>query len=238
MDNASVHKSTLAEVSNKLKHTILMLFPKNTTSYTQPLDAGISQVVKLGYRSSLNNHVMGKPDDDMICHPYADISGPLVICWLTRSWARTISRYFSKCGFRFNRPAPQEEQSFIMNANEAALQVKESRDDLLFPPASNPEELNSWMKLRNTLCHLQINSLLPKVVSELNLLPVVTEDAEQTPEIPMPSSAKASEAIKTLLMYGLARGDLDVTQGPVDLEAYLDSIATRKRTERLHSVKN
>ena len=36
-------------------------------------------------------------------------------------------------------------------------------------------------------------------------------------------------------MYGLAIGDLDVTQGAVDPEAYLDVIETRKRTERLQS---
>ena len=65
IDNASVHKSALAEVSNKLKHTMVILFPKNTTSHTQPLDAGIIQAVKLGYRSSLNNHVMRKLDDDI-----------------------------------------------------------------------------------------------------------------------------------------------------------------------------
>ena len=173
----------------------------------------------------------------MTCNPYADISVPLVICWLTRSWARlnsrTISRCFSKCGFRFNGPAPQEEQSFIMDANEAALQVEENRDDLLFPPASNPEELMD--EAEEYVMSLANKFTASEVVSELNVPPVVTEDAEQTPDIPMPSSAKASEAIKTLLMYGLARSDLDVTQGAVDLEAYLDVIETHKRTERLQS---
>ena len=42
-----------------LKAVKLVYFPKNTTSYTQPCDAGIIQALKLKYREQLHNHILG-----------------------------------------------------------------------------------------------------------------------------------------------------------------------------------
>ena len=58
MDNAGVHNSAVENVP--LKHNKVVFFPKNTTSCTQPLDAGIIQTFKLLYRKSLHNHVLYK----------------------------------------------------------------------------------------------------------------------------------------------------------------------------------
>ncbi|KAI6651287.1 Tigger transposable element-derived protein 6-like [Oopsacas minuta] len=50
MDNASVHNSAADNVL--LKHTKVVFFPKSTTSYTQPLDAGVIQTFKLLYKKA------------------------------------------------------------------------------------------------------------------------------------------------------------------------------------------
>ena len=50
MDNAGVHNSAVDNVP--LKHTKVVFFPKNTTSCTQPLDAGVIQTFKLLYRKA------------------------------------------------------------------------------------------------------------------------------------------------------------------------------------------
>ena len=38
-------------------------------------------------------------------------------------------------------------------------------------------------------------------------------------------------AIQTLLLYGMGRGDSDVTHGFIDLQAYLNLVNTRRRGE-------
>ena len=138
MDNASVYVSSLHEMANDLSHTTVVLFPKNTTSHTQPLDAGIIQAVKLGYRSNLHSHIVSKLDADMTCDPYKDITVALVIVWLTRSWmklnARTISRCFLKCGFRMNEPPSNVADVVVVEGPEADLQKQESSDNNIFPP--------------------------------------------------------------------------------------------------------
>ena len=69
MDSASVHKTAAENVAPGLRHTTVVLLPKNTTSHTQPLDAGIIQTVKLVYRQHLSRHVMYRLKNDFECDP-------------------------------------------------------------------------------------------------------------------------------------------------------------------------
>ena len=43
MDNASVHSAATTQLRDRLAYTEVRFFPKNSTSKTQPLDAGIIQ---------------------------------------------------------------------------------------------------------------------------------------------------------------------------------------------------
>ena len=67
MDSASVHKTAAENVAPGLRHTTVVLLPKNTTSDTQPLGAGIIQTVKLVYRQRLSRHVMYRLKNDFEC---------------------------------------------------------------------------------------------------------------------------------------------------------------------------
>ena len=94
MDNASVHTCVVADCAKQLRHTKVVFFPPNMTSRCQPLDAGIIQTLKLGYRQNLHTHVMRHINADIASDPIADVSIALTICWISRSWnklnARTI----------------------------------------------------------------------------------------------------------------------------------------------------
>jgi len=50
LDNASVH-GIASDL--ELKHLKIIFLPPNTTSMTQPMDAGIIQTIKLRYRKAL-----------------------------------------------------------------------------------------------------------------------------------------------------------------------------------------
>ena len=127
MDNASVHRAS-DELS--LKGVQLVYFSCNTTSCTQPLDVGIIQSLKLLYRKQVHEHLLthmvnidnnNKPKGD----PYKMITIDLAIVWASRARnqvnARTISKCFSKCGFRAATVVP--ELPMIINLEEIQIQI-------------------------------------------------------------------------------------------------------------------
>ena len=95
MDNAGVHN--MRDIP--LKAVKLVYFPKNTTSCTQPCDAGIIQALKLKYKEQLHNHILGSlsseqtADDD----PLKAINIALVMVWIFRAWKKVEKRTISKC---------------------------------------------------------------------------------------------------------------------------------------------
>ena len=138
---------------------------------------------------------MRKLDAYMACNPYADISVPLVICWLTRSWARLNSRTIS-AAFQ-NADSGSMDQHHMKNNllswTRTKLLCRLRKTEMIYCFPLLLIGRNSWMKLKNTFLSLANKFTASELVSELNAPAVVTEDAEQTPAIPMPSSAKASE---------------------------------------------
>ena len=110
------------------------------TSRCQPLDTGIIQTLKLGYRQNLHTHVMRHINADIASDPIADVSIALAICCISRSWnklnARTISRCFAKCGFTHSicsqMPGTVGETPTGEN-DEQELQQQEALDKGIFP---------------------------------------------------------------------------------------------------------
>ena len=49
MENVSMHTAALKAI--ELLHTKAIMLPKNSTSHSQPLDAGIIQNIKMHYRA-------------------------------------------------------------------------------------------------------------------------------------------------------------------------------------------
>ena len=123
---------------------------QNTTSCTQPLDAGLIQTFKLLYRKSLHNHVLytlkQKFQNENSEDPYKTISIALVICWATRAWnqvqPRTISRCFSKCGFMQNEGPVANIGMPEVTLEELELQAMEAADaGIVFAPTKTITQL-------------------------------------------------------------------------------------------------
>ena len=144
MDNASVHKAS-DELS--LKAVQIVYFPRNTTSCTQPLDAGIIESLKLLCRKQVHEHLLthmanidsnNKPNGD----PYKIITIALAIVWASRAWnqvnARKISKCFAKCGFGVAPVVP--ELPMIINPEEIQIQTEENDECGIFLPVISPEE--------------------------------------------------------------------------------------------------
>ncbi len=111
LDNAPCHP----KLQHKLKNIKLAFFPPNTTSLSQPMDAGIIQTVKLKYRRRQLKYVLNK----MSLFPSALCSQMLksisildTIYWVNAAWEdveeATIRKCFAKCGFSTPAETPAE----------------------------------------------------------------------------------------------------------------------------------
>ena len=187
MDNAGVHNSAVANVP--LKHTKVVFFPQNTTSCTQPLDAGVIQTFKLLYRKSLHNHVLHKLkqkfQNEISEDPYKTITIALVICWTTRAWSqvqsRTISRCFSKCWFLRNESPVANIDMSEATLEELELQAIEAADaEIVFAPAKTITQLVK-----------EATVAVGKVKEEDRQKNDFEDEADEEPT-PIPSSAAAA----------------------------------------------
>lgn len=112
LDNATCHPDLHFE------NVKLAFLPPNTTTHTQPLDAGIIQSCKLQYRKLLLNHLVDFIDN---CIEKPEVPAPKItqldaVTWIRGAWdavkASTISKCFRKVGFNV------ESEVFIGNTQE------------------------------------------------------------------------------------------------------------------------
>ena len=230
MDNASVHKAS-DELS--LKAVQLVYFPRNTTSCTQPLDAGVIQSLKLLYRKQVHEHLLthmvnidsnNKPNGD----PYKIITIALAIVWASRAWnqlnARTISKCFAKCGFGVAPVVP--ELPMIINPEEIQIQTEENDECGIFPPVISPEEL--FEEALNNVTQGQN-------AHDLDCGIECDSEGDLSEVFPIPTSKAALEAIQVLQMYALGCGDEEVLGGNFKLQNYLLVVAARHTQEQRES---
>ena len=100
LDNAPSHPTV------QMSHVKLQFFPPNTTSVSQPMDAGIIQAVKLKYRRRQLSHMIIKMEvfSSMTgTELLKQISVLDAIHWVAEAWneltPETISKCYAKCGF-------------------------------------------------------------------------------------------------------------------------------------------
>ena len=226
MDNASVHKTAAESVASGLRHTKVILLPKNTTSHTQPLDAGIIQAVKLVYRKHLHSHVMHRLKSDMGCNPMQDINIALVLTWVMKAWKslrpRTISRCFAKCGFIIPKDgaAPIADLDPILTNEDVALHNEE--DSVKFPP---PLPAGKVMEMAKKALALR---RLDKSKEEQM---VAVEPEEEVDEKLPPTSSCIVKALQDLQVYATLRGDTEFLDGQWDIAAYMDIVKGRSIQE-------
>ena len=99
MDNCSSHACKDVEMSN----VVVKFLPANTTSWLQPLDAGIIKNFKTHFHKLLLQHIVAHIDS---CASATELTKqlnvPHVVNWIARSWdsvsATTISSCFARCG--------------------------------------------------------------------------------------------------------------------------------------------
>ena len=240
MDNASVHRIDDAQIK-RLKATQIAFFPANTTSQLQTMDAGIIQAFKLYYRQSLHSHIMHKVKDDITCNPLKDVTIALAIVWVFRAWykvnPRTISKCFAKCGFKgtddtgtaavtADLPLPELAAG---DTEELALSAAEMEDNNIFPPIAKAEDL--FIEASDA-----IDAEAQRIAGQ-GLMVKAGLDAEEhksddEAEISIPTSKAVMEAVKTIQLYAMARGDEQVLSSPVDLNHYQEIVAGRRLAEQ------
>ena len=93
----------------------LVYLPPNTTSWLQPMDAGIIQAVKMTYRKKLAKHLLFKVDQ---CNSASDLAMQVnvldAILRLKANWdsvsTSTITKCFVNCGFSGGDISGSEEE--------------------------------------------------------------------------------------------------------------------------------
>ena len=107
----------------------------------------------------------------------------------------------------------------VLDDAEIILQAQEANSNLIFSPAAEPAKL---MDDAEAYVQALADKLAPVEIAE-----------NATDLLTIPDLTQA--AISTLILYGLGRGDLYVTQGQVDLYACLDTVEERKRNEMVQT---
>ena len=95
LDSAPCHPPSLTDMFSNIKVAFL---PKNTTSHTQPLDAGIIKVWKIYYKRKLLRHIVGQVDG---AHSASEIVKSvnllMALRWMVNAWNEVKSEVISKC---------------------------------------------------------------------------------------------------------------------------------------------
>ena len=95
LDNTPCHPPSLTDMFSNIKVAFL---PKNTTSRTQPQDAGIIKVWKIYYKRKLLRHIVSQVDEE---HSASEIVKSvnllMAVRWMVNAWNEVKSEVISKC---------------------------------------------------------------------------------------------------------------------------------------------
>jgi transposase-like protein len=132
MDNAPVH------ASNEYSHIKIVKLPPNTTSKTQPLDAGIIKNLKYHYRKHFLRFLVNNVDDDVTADGAAKtINFSLGVTWLKFAWECVTTETIIACWKKVGFMADQE----IEILGEVPLIDEEFREYASLLQIDNPEEI-------------------------------------------------------------------------------------------------
>ncbi|KAK3714119.1 hypothetical protein QZH41_001367 [Actinostola sp. cb2023] len=116
LDNAPCHPPSL---KGKFSNIQIEFLPKNTTSRTQPLDAGIIKTWKTYYRRKLLRYVVGQMDGEKTASEIVkSVNLLMAVRWVVSAWkevpAAVISKCFKKVGMYpdENLSAEEDDDSF------------------------------------------------------------------------------------------------------------------------------
>ena len=95
LDNAPRHPPSLTDMFSNIKVAFL---PKNTTSRTQPLDAGIIKVWKVYYKRRLLRHIVSQVDGERSASQIVkSVNLLMAVRWMVNAWDEVKGDVISKC---------------------------------------------------------------------------------------------------------------------------------------------
>ncbi|KAK3705566.1 hypothetical protein QZH41_000245 [Actinostola sp. cb2023] len=95
LDNAPCHSPSL---KGKFSNIQIEFLPKNTTSRTQPLDAGIIKTWKTYYRRKLLRYVAGQMDGEKtVSEIVKSVNLLMAVRWVVSAWKEVPAAVISKC---------------------------------------------------------------------------------------------------------------------------------------------
>ena len=184
---------------------------------------------------------MHKVKADITCNPLKHVTIALAIVWVFRACCivnpRTISKCFAKCGFKgtddtgtatVTADLPLPELAFG-DPEELALSAAEMEDDNIFPPIAKTEDLFIEASAA-------IDAEAQRIAGQ-GLMVKAGLDAEEhesgdEAQIPIPTSKAVMEAVNTIQLHAMARGNEQVLSSPVDLNHYQEIVAGRRLAEQ------
>ena len=153
LDN-SCHPSSLKGMFSNVQIEFLL---KNTTSRTQPLDAGIIKTWKMYYKRKLLRHVASEIDGKKTASEIVkSVNLLMAIRWMVSAWDEVPSEVISKC-FKHVGMYPDEEMEMDDDpfAGEDLLEI----EDLLSRISPDQDYLLSMSRLKHT--NLQLTQHCP-----------------------------------------------------------------------------
>lgn len=126
MDNAPCHPPSMKDAFSNIKIEFL---PANTTSRTQPLDAGIIKSWKMHYKRKILRHVVSAVDGQKSASEIIKgVNLLMAIEWMVTAWEEVKPEVITRC-FKHVGMYPEEEEAMEVDddpfAGEEELDMKE-----------------------------------------------------------------------------------------------------------------
>lgn len=205
LDNCGAHPSI------KLSNVRLAFLPPNTTSRLQPMDAGVIQAMKLGYRKLMMGHIATRIDEVSTASELArSITVLNAIQWVKASWdlvkTSTIHKCFIKCGFGADVPAADVPAAAAV-VNNAAVHVAAAdreiwEDDDLLPllrlvPGATAKDFVD-MDEATSVCYTDVPTEPTTLRLELS-----SDEEDEVEPTPPPSYKRAHLMMEELVSFAL-----------------------------------
>ena len=225
LDNAPSHPSV------KLDNVKLVFLPSNTTSFTQPMDQGIIQTLKLKYRKRQLQYVLAQLERTEKSGPQIlkEISILDAIYWVARAWeeveASTIQRCFARCGFSLE----------TSTQNQAPDSSEIDEDDIPLAVLRMSKELfgHEFTELAKTDSHIQTSDTTviewdkPGSAKEIlrcmheerdDAVSDVDEEGEVEQKTPVCSLMDAEDYVSKLKQFAATVGECGILSKVMELE--------------------
>lgn len=216
LDNAPCHPKI------ELSNIKFIFFPANTTSGTQPLDAGIIKNFKLKYRTKLINHMLIKTTQEGVEFMLKQINIGHAVKWIEESWKEINESVIKNCF---------EHVGFYQNAEN---QVVEFREEENYLQQSVQVLKIGEIIFKENLCTTETfdnDDWEEKIVNPLNE-DIEPEDIEEISTENVPDLKEALKCLSTITTYVNKRQ----VQGANWHITQLEKIFAKKRLESLKDV--